>query len=130
MHVTSKLFKVFQVEKQIRGLKSRLTSAERFLAEQDKQLALIDGKKANIDGLLKQALVAAKSAEGEMARQSKEAGALEVGGQPQRGAVVVGPSPRRARVDAHRHHQPRAQRQGDCTALDHGQQFRRSRHRS
>ncbi len=68
MHVTSKLYKVFQVEKQIRGLKSRLTSAERFLAEQDKQLAQIDAKKANIDGLLRQAVVAGKGAEGEMAR--------------------------------------------------------------
>jgi predicted nucleic acid-binding Zn-ribbon protein len=39
MSVTAQLLKVFRVEQQLRGLKSRLHTAEKFLAEQEKQLA-------------------------------------------------------------------------------------------
>lgn len=68
MDVTSQLLKLFNVEKQIRGLKGRLTAAERFLAEQDKQLAALDAKKAGIEAQAKTVLVASKTAEGEAAR--------------------------------------------------------------
>ncbi|QOJ01451.1 MAG: hypothetical protein HRU70_13530 [Phycisphaeraceae bacterium] len=68
MHVTSKLLRVFQVEKQIRGLKSRLVAAERFLAEQDRQIAALDTRRASVDNQIKQALVAVRESEGEAAR--------------------------------------------------------------
>lgn len=68
MDVTSQLLKLFNLEKQIRGLKGRLTAAERFLAEQDKQLAALDAKKAGIEAQAKTVLVTSKSAEGEAAR--------------------------------------------------------------
>lgn len=68
MDVTSKLQKVFSVEKLIRGLKSRSQAAEKFLAEQDKQLAAIDSKKSQLEQQTKTLMVNVKSAEGEVAR--------------------------------------------------------------
>lgn len=68
MDVTSQLLKLFNVEKQIRGIKGRLSSAEKFLGEQDKQLAAIDAKKAALDAQIKQQTVGSRSAEGEAAR--------------------------------------------------------------
>jgi predicted nucleic acid-binding Zn-ribbon protein len=68
MDVTSQLLKLFNVEKQIRGLKGRLTAAERFLAEQDKQLAALDAKRGALESQMKTVLVASKTAEGEAAR--------------------------------------------------------------
>lgn len=70
MNVTAKLLTLFNVEKQIRGLKGRLTAAERFLAEQDKQLALLDGQKAELDKQIKQIMVGQRSAEAEAQRHS------------------------------------------------------------
>ncbi|XVJ60273.1 MAG: hypothetical protein HEQ23_13100 [Tepidisphaera sp.] len=70
MNVTAKLLALFNVEKQIRGLKGRLTAAERFLAEQDKQLGLIDSQKATIDQQVKQLMVAQRSAEAEAQKHS------------------------------------------------------------
>jgi predicted nucleic acid-binding Zn-ribbon protein len=77
MDVTSQLLKLFNVEKQIRGLKSRLTSAERFLAEQNKQLQAIDTRKTTLDNALKQLQVAIKSAEGEVARLDSRMDAIK-----------------------------------------------------
>lgn len=44
MSSTAQLLKVFRVEQQLRGLRSRLTGAERFLAEQSRLLADLEGK--------------------------------------------------------------------------------------
>jgi uncharacterized protein len=46
MSVTESLLRVFRVDQQIRGLTTRLTAAERFLAEQVKQAELISSKRA------------------------------------------------------------------------------------
>lgn len=70
MHVTAKLLTLFNLEKQIRGLKGRLTAAERFLTEQDKQLGLLDAQKAALDLQTKQITVAQRSAEAEAAKHS------------------------------------------------------------
>jgi predicted nucleic acid-binding Zn-ribbon protein len=77
MDVTSQLLKLFNVEKQIRGLKGRLNAAERFLAEQDKQLAAIDAKKAAVDATIKQITVAQRAAEADATRLSTRMGALK-----------------------------------------------------
>lgn len=68
MDVTAKLLRVFLVEKQIRGLQTRLKAAERFLNEQTSQVAQLDTKKASIEVQLKQLSAVAKQAEGEVAR--------------------------------------------------------------
>lgn len=65
MTVTAKLVRVFQVDKQLRGLKSRLTAAERFLAEQVKQIEQLDAKKTSLEAQLKQMTVQAADSEGE-----------------------------------------------------------------
>ncbi|MFO0836497.1 MAG: hypothetical protein U0638_16135 [Phycisphaerales bacterium] len=68
MDVTAKLLRVFLVEKQIRGLQTRLKAAERFLNEQTSQVTQLDAKKTAIDAQLKQLAAVAKQAEGEVAR--------------------------------------------------------------
>ncbi|MBL8760503.1 MAG: hypothetical protein JNL50_04305 [Phycisphaerae bacterium] len=68
MDVTAKLLRVFLVEKQIRGLQTRLKAAERFLNEQTSQVAQLDAKKTAIDTQLKHLAAVAKQAEGEVAR--------------------------------------------------------------
>jgi predicted nucleic acid-binding Zn-ribbon protein len=77
MDVTSQLLKLFNVEKQIRGLKGRLNAAERFLAEQDKQLAAIDAKKAGVDATIKQITVSLRAAEAEATRLSTRMASLK-----------------------------------------------------
>ncbi len=68
MDVTSKLVRLFQVEKQIRGLRSRLDSAERFLAEQTRELAALDAKRSTVENQVKSLAVTASDSEGEMKR--------------------------------------------------------------
>lgn len=68
MDVTAKLLRVFLVEKQIRGLQTRLKAAERFLNEQTSQVTQLDARKSTLDAQLKQFTAAAKQAEGEAAR--------------------------------------------------------------
>lgn len=48
MSVTESLLRVFRVDQQIRGLTTRLTAAERFLAEQVKQADALAAKKATL----------------------------------------------------------------------------------
>lgn len=68
MDVTQKLVKLFSVDKQLRGLQTRLRGAERFLAEQESQLAAITAKKTELETQQKQFAAAAKNQEGEVAR--------------------------------------------------------------
>lgn len=68
MSESANLLRLFRVDQQIRGLRSRLTSAERFLAEQVKQLAELNTRLANASNQLKIAKTAQASAEGEIAR--------------------------------------------------------------
>ena len=68
MSVTLQLLKLFQVDKQLRGLRSRLDSAERFLAQQQAQLKDIDDKRASVELQLKQIRAAQANDEGEAAR--------------------------------------------------------------
>lgn len=68
MSVTEKLLKVFLVDKQLRGLQSRLGGAEKFLAEQVKVLGDLDSRHKALDTNLKQAQVRAADLEGEVAR--------------------------------------------------------------
>lgn len=50
MSVTSQLRKVFEVDQAISGLTSRLQSADRFLAEQQRQLEELDTKVGAVEG--------------------------------------------------------------------------------
>lgn len=68
MDVTAKLVRVFQVDKQLRGLQSRLKQAETFLAAQNRDLGVIDSKRATLEGQLKLYTAQAADLEGEMAR--------------------------------------------------------------
>lgn len=65
MDVTSKLLQVFLVDKQLRGLQSRLFTAEKFLSEQDKQLQQLEAKRAALDTQLMQLRAAIGESEGE-----------------------------------------------------------------
>lgn len=67
MSVTAALLKVFRVDQQLRGLKSRLHAAERFLAEQEKQLKAVEDKHAALTAQLKQLKVSISGEEGETA---------------------------------------------------------------
>lgn len=68
MHVTDSLLQVFKVDKQLRGLQSRLKGAEKFLAEQDKELGTIESRKAGLEGELKALAAKIADAEGECKR--------------------------------------------------------------
>lgn len=68
MDLTSKLRKVFEVEKQLRGLQSRLTGAERFLADQDKELTSLQSQRAKAETDLKSLQAQAANFEGEVKR--------------------------------------------------------------
>ena len=68
MSVTSKLLAVFRVDQQIQGLQTRLEGAERFLAEQTRQLAALGTEKDSIDTQLRQLRASEANAEGESKR--------------------------------------------------------------
>lgn len=68
MDVTSQLLKVYLVEKQIRGLQTRLKAAEKFLNEQDGQLSKIESKHSDLTTQLKKLQAKAADNEGEMKR--------------------------------------------------------------
>lgn len=68
MTVTENLVKVFLVDKQLRGLQSRLKGAESFLADQVKQLGSLDGQHKTMDQHLKQSMAKAAEADGEAKR--------------------------------------------------------------
>jgi predicted nucleic acid-binding Zn-ribbon protein len=68
MHLTDKLRKVFEVEKQLRGLKARLHEAERSLAKYEKDLTGIQTDKSKLEADLKQLTAQAANFEGETKR--------------------------------------------------------------
>ncbi|MBS0186790.1 MAG: hypothetical protein JSS51_01905 [Planctomycetes bacterium] len=68
MNVTSKLLSVFKVDKQFRGLRSRLSAAEKFLAEQNRQIEQINAKKSSLEAQQRQLAAAAANFEGEVKR--------------------------------------------------------------
>jgi len=68
MDVTAKLLRVFQVDKQLRGLQSRLSQADTFLATQNKDLGSIDSQRSTLEAQAKQHAAQAADFEGEMAR--------------------------------------------------------------
>lgn len=68
MDVTAKLLRVFLVEKQLRGLRSRLTGAESFLRDQESALSKVDARRQEAEASLKQARVRAADQEGEVKR--------------------------------------------------------------
>lgn len=65
MSVTAKLLSVFRVEQMLRGLKSRLNTAERFLIEQERQLKAVDGDFSRTAAELKQLKTSIAGEEGE-----------------------------------------------------------------
>jgi predicted nucleic acid-binding Zn-ribbon protein len=67
MSVTAKLLSVFRVDQQLRGLKSRLNVAEKFLAEQEKLLKDLDTKNGAAAAELKQLKTTIAGEEGEAA---------------------------------------------------------------
>lgn len=68
MSVTKQLLALFRVDKEIRGLSTRLNGAERFLGEQTRQLAEISTKVSSLQGQLRQLQASANNAEGESKR--------------------------------------------------------------
>lgn len=68
MTVTSQLLELFRVDKQLRGLRTRLDAAERFLREQTRQSDELKGASSAIETQIKQLRAAAANFEGEAAR--------------------------------------------------------------
>lgn len=68
MSVTKQLLALFRVDKEIRGLSSRLDGAERFLGEQTRQLADIATQVSSLEAQLRQLQASASNAEGESKR--------------------------------------------------------------
>lgn len=68
MDLTAKLLKVYLVDKQLRGLQSRLRAAERFHTDQSTQLQQIDTKKGSLESQLRQMQAVIADNEGEMKR--------------------------------------------------------------
>ncbi len=68
MSVTAQLLRVFQVEKQIRSLQTRLKAAEGFLGQQQKELETIDGRRKGVDTTLKTKTTLVADQEGEIKR--------------------------------------------------------------
>lgn len=68
MDVTAKLLRVYQVDKLIRGLQTRLSAAEKFLQLQLKDLEQLDAQRKALDASLTQQTVIAADQEGETKR--------------------------------------------------------------
>jgi hypothetical protein len=76
MQVTKKLLRVFLVDQQLRGLQTRLTSADRFLREQNNLLSHIESKRVALEGQIRQVAASGADAEGEMKRLDARMAAL------------------------------------------------------
>lgn len=68
MTVTERLLRVFRVDRQIDGLRSRLRAAERFLEQQNQQIEQIGQRRAALESQLRQLTAAQAEAEGESAQ--------------------------------------------------------------
>jgi uncharacterized protein len=68
MSQIAQLLELFRVDKSIRGLRSRLDTAERFLAQQKTQLADLDKQSVTLEQQLKQLRATLANDEGEAAR--------------------------------------------------------------
>lgn len=66
MDVTSRLLRVFQVDRQLAGLQSRLKTAERFLAEQTRLIAELDSKRQALAAQIRQITASTANQETEM----------------------------------------------------------------
>jgi len=68
MSVTAQLLRVYQVDKMMRGLQSRLNTAEKFLSIQVKEIEQLDAERKALDATLKQHTAVAADHEGEAKR--------------------------------------------------------------
>lgn len=68
MTVTQKLLKVFLVDKQLRGLQSRLRASEKYLAEQSSQLGVLETRKGSLETQIRQLTAVAHDKQAEVAR--------------------------------------------------------------
>lgn len=68
MSVTKQLLDLFRVDKQLRGLKSRLDASERFLTQQSTQLADIEKSKSSTEAEFKKLKAVVSNEDGEAAR--------------------------------------------------------------
>jgi uncharacterized protein len=68
MSVTKQLLDLFRVDKQLRGLRSRLDGAERFFSQQGGLLAELDKQKTTLEAQVKQLRAVIANEEGEAAR--------------------------------------------------------------
>lgn len=68
MSVTKQLLDLFRVDKQLRGLRSRLDGAERFLTQQSTLLAEMDKQKSTLEAQVKHLRAVIANEEGEAAR--------------------------------------------------------------
>lgn len=68
MTVTQKLLKVFLVDKQLRGLQSRLRTSEKYLAEQSSQLGALDTRKTSLETQVRQMTALAHEKQSEVSR--------------------------------------------------------------
>ncbi|MEO0511872.1 MAG: C4-type zinc ribbon domain-containing protein [Planctomycetota bacterium] len=74
MSANEKLLAVFRVEKQIRGLSSRIRAAERFFDEQKKQLGMLSDKLGSLGSQHRQLQASISEREGEIARLDERMG--------------------------------------------------------
>ncbi|MDX2115888.1 MAG: hypothetical protein SFZ24_09775 [Planctomycetota bacterium] len=76
MTATAKLLRLYLVDKQLRGLRSRLTAAETYLAQQDKLLSEIDARHAAILGQVRQLEATLRNDENEVASMDSRSAML------------------------------------------------------
>jgi predicted nucleic acid-binding Zn-ribbon protein len=76
MTVTKQLLELFRVDKQLRGLRNRLDTAERFLSQQSQLLTGLDAQKKQLESESKLLKATHANEEGEAARLEKKLTAL------------------------------------------------------
>lgn len=76
MSVTKQLLELFRVDKQLRGLRNRLDTAEAFLAQQSAQLATLEAQRQQLESEFKHLKATASNDEGEAARIGKKSDTL------------------------------------------------------
>lgn len=76
MTVTSQLLELFRVDQQLRGLRSRLDVAERFLEQQTQQLTELKTRSAAVESQLRQVKASSGNNEGEAKRLEEKIASL------------------------------------------------------